>query len=208
MVTSRLPAWSPMARCEATERFFSAGVGPDAGEGAERRMHRAGQAVGAERRRAVDRPFHVGDALLAGGGVGRDQVHAGIAHGGDGGALKPDPVQHLAKALVVVGRALEDRDLDAVVAGRLDVLEQVPVLARDVGRPQEHAETDFHDVSPLWLSMNLAANALAVTGLAANLAGNIWSDQTRVRDYFAVRSAHRRSVIEMQISWSGSARPA
>ena len=28
MVTSRFPAWSPMARCEATERFFSAGVGP------------------------------------------------------------------------------------------------------------------------------------------------------------------------------------
>ena len=148
MVTPCLPAWSPMARCEDDGALLLGARRALAGKGAERRMQRARQPVGAERIGAVDRPFHVGDALAARRGVRRDQVHRRVAHGGDRRALQADAVEHLAEPPVVVRRALEDRDLDAVIAGRLDVLEQVLVLRRDVGRPQEHAEADFHDVSP------------------------------------------------------------
>ena len=74
----------------------------------------------------------------------RNQVHRRVAHRRDRGPLQADPVEQPPERLVVRRVALEDRDLDAVIAGRFDVLEQLRMRLRHMRRPQQHAKADLH----------------------------------------------------------------
>ena len=55
--------------------------------------------------------------------------------------------QHAADGREVLGVALEHRHLDAVVAGRLELLEEREVLLGDVGGPEQQVEADPHRLS-------------------------------------------------------------
>ena len=63
---------------------------------------------------------------------------------GDGGAFEAVVVEGLADGLVVGRVALEDRQLDAVVAGRLELGEERELLGGDVGGPEQQVEAVFH----------------------------------------------------------------
>jgi hypothetical protein len=114
-----------------------------AGELAQRLVERAAEDVRAEFGTAIDRPHQMVERPLALRGVGRDGA-AARRHHGDGRARKACTFQPRAK-LGVVGRvALEERDLDAVVAGRLEPIEERGVFFDDVGRPEQQVESELH----------------------------------------------------------------
>jgi hypothetical protein len=103
----------------------------------------------------------MGDAPVATPRVCRHEVHRRVAHGRNRGTLQADPVEQHAQFAIVVRRPLENRNLDAVVAGRLDVLEQPAVSCGDVRRPQEHAKADLHVCLP---DLAAAVRQLSKTG--------------------------------------------
>jgi len=98
--------------------------------------------------------------------VGRYQVHRGIAHRCDRRPLQPDLVEQPADVGKMVGRSLEDRNLDAVEAGRPDVAQQFFMLARDMRGPQEHAHADLHAALPVPCPMSVQALSLTHLALA------------------------------------------
>ena len=118
---------------------------PRAGEPPKGGMQRSGKRRGAQRSRALHRPFHIVDPSAAGRQIGGDQVHRRIAHRRNGRPFEADAVEQIAKPAVVVRRAGKHRDLDPVISGRLEVCEQPRMLPGHCRRPQEHAETDFHN---------------------------------------------------------------
>jgi hypothetical protein len=67
-----------------------------------------------------------------------------IGQDGDGGAAEIVATDRAADLLEVADRALEQRDLDAVVAGGPQFLEQREVRVGDVRRPQEEIEPGLH----------------------------------------------------------------
>jgi hypothetical protein len=67
--------------------------------------------------------------------VGGDRTAAG--YHADAGGCEPSVTQALAQRFVVADRPLENRDLGAVIAGSLELIEDGPVLLGDVSGPEE-----------------------------------------------------------------------
>ena len=67
-----------------------------------------------------------------------------VGEHGDPGAAQALVPEHPADAGEVLGVALEDRQLDAVVARPLQLGEQGEVLVGDVGGPEQEVEAEQH----------------------------------------------------------------
>ncbi len=114
------------------------------GEVPEGLRKRAGELLRAERPGAVHAMVDVGDRGPADDGILGQRVGRLGGDDGDRRALKPDLVEHLAELGVLVRLALKHRDLDAVIPGGLDVLQQAPLRGVDTSRPQQHTKTNLH----------------------------------------------------------------
>ena len=68
-----------------------------------------------------------------------------VGEDGHAGTAQAFVLEHAAQAGEVFGVALEDRQLDAVVARPLDVGEQGKMLVGDVGGPEQEIEAQEHD---------------------------------------------------------------
>ena len=128
---------------------------------AERLGDRSADAIGAERRRAVDAVFQILDRRLTDGRILVERVLVEGGDDGDRGAPEADLIEHLPKSRIVVRTPLEHRNLHSVVAGRFQGFEDGAVLLRDVGRPEQHAKSDLH------------GRSLASAGIAVRRAGTI-----------------------------------
>ena len=106
-------------------------------------MVRPAQHLAAADVQHVDRPLDVIQPLLPNRRIRRDRIRLGTDDG-DGRAAEAVVVERLADGLVVGRIALEDRQLDAVVAGGLELGEQRELLGRDVGGPEQEVEAVFH----------------------------------------------------------------
>ena len=112
-------------RCASTSRASSSSVGPRAGEVAERLVERPAEHLGPERgRRSPSSHRRCATPRAPLGGIGRDRVarRAGITP--TAVAASPASAIWPREPAEMRRRALEDRHLDAVIAGRLDVGEQ------------------------------------------------------------------------------------
>jgi len=85
----------------------------------------------------------VGDGGPADGRILIERIRLLRRDHGDRRTLQSDLTEHLADLHVVVGSALENRNLDALATGGLDVLEQRAMRIIDACRPQQHAEADL-----------------------------------------------------------------
>jgi hypothetical protein len=116
---------------------------PGSGKFAERLVERATQHVGTERAGAVGRPFQLIERERALGRRCGDGALAGRQHrhrtGGEAGVLEGST-----ETAVMAHLALEQWDLDPIIAGCLEAIEQRHMLVDDVGRPQQEVETELH----------------------------------------------------------------
>src|SRR5271166_4406547 len=115
---------------------------------AQGRVERAADDTRAHRRGALDHPF---DMLQGGGPLLRriaDRVHLDAWNNRNSSRLEPELLQPAPELRIMGGLALEDRDLDAIVTGALQVLQQGPMLRLDMRGPQQHIEADFHSFLP------------------------------------------------------------
>ena len=119
------------------------GGGAVAGEAAEGLVQRAAQECGAHGLAAVERPGDVAVAGCACGLVGCGAVGP-LRHHGDGRGPEAVVGQHLADLVEMLGVALEDRDLEPVIARALELPEQRKMLLGDVGGPEEEVEAHLH----------------------------------------------------------------
>ena len=92
-----------------------------AGEHAERLVDTARPAPRRRRPQAVDRPAQPVERALARRRIGADRVVRLVGQHGDGGAARPSSCSSWPMRPEVRGVALEERHLDAVVAGALEL---------------------------------------------------------------------------------------
>ncbi len=121
---------------------------PGAGEHRQRLMERPAQHLAAERRGALDRPAEVIQSTLPARRIGTDRAVRRIGQDRDRGAAEPVVADGAANLLEMGDTALEQRDLDAVVAGGLELLEQRKMRRVDVRRPQQEIEPRLHAPDP------------------------------------------------------------
>jgi hypothetical protein len=80
--------------------------------------------------------------------LGADRIHLDAREQRNARRLKADAGQMATDLSIVLGRALENRDFDAVIARALDRVENRPVLMLNMRRPQQQIKADFHDALP------------------------------------------------------------
>ena len=145
-----------------------------AGEHAQRLEPGARHDLAAQRRGAFDRALEVVDGLLPRRRFGRDRAVRLVGDDRDGGALEPEVVERLGQLAVVADVAdVEHRHFHAVEAGVLQRLEGRVMLLRDVTRPQQHVDSDFHSAGSTELARVIARERRSASQTAPKMKNRI-----------------------------------
>ena len=119
-----------------------------AGKAAKLLMDWPSQQFAARRREAIDRPCDMRERAGPRRGVAAGAIMRGVGHHRDAGGAQAIVLQRLANLAVMLGRALEQRQLDPVVAAALEFREDGKVLFGDMRRPEQQIEAEQHETPP------------------------------------------------------------
>ena len=119
-----------------------------AGEHRERLVERPAQELAAEHLRALDRPFEMVERARPARRIGADRAVRLVGQHGDRGAGEAMVRERAREPPEMRDLALEQRDLDAVVAARLELGQERQMLLADMGRPEQEIEAGPHASLP------------------------------------------------------------
>src|SRR6185437_13754977 len=128
-----------------------------AGEDSEGLVEWTAERLAARRRQAIDRPLEMLECRGANRRIGARAIALGVWDDRDCGRTQAVVSDRPPNFTEMLGRPIENRQLDAVEAGALDVGEEREVLLGHVRRPQEHVESQKHLILPA-LSLRTAPN--------------------------------------------------
>ena len=125
----------------AVERPYTCRTGP--GEHSQSLMERSTQDIRAENRRLPDDRLQPLYGSFSDRWIGADCARLGRGYR-DGRSFELQFIQFAAQFTIVPVISAEDRDLNAVEAGRFDLFELGVMLLGDVRSPEKHIHTNFH----------------------------------------------------------------